>query len=86
MIFLAYCVWWRAASGVLCDKKIPTKLKGKFYKRILRLNNMLYGSKCWVVDEKIEQRMSVVEMRMFREINGVTRERSVRNVYVRGSL
>ena len=28
---------WRSASGVLCDKKISLALKGKFYKRAVRL-------------------------------------------------
>ncbi|XP_071687583.1 uncharacterized protein [Rutidosis leptorrhynchoides] len=39
-------VKWRAATGVLCDKKIPLKLKGKFFKVAIR-PAMLYGSKCW---------------------------------------
>jgi len=36
--------------------------------------SMLYGSECWTVDNKIEHRMSVTEMRMLRWINGVTRD------------
>ena len=27
---------WRQASGVLCDKKVPQKLKGKFYRTAIR--------------------------------------------------
>ena len=27
---------WRRASGVLCDKKVPLKLKGKFYRTAVR--------------------------------------------------
>lgn len=27
---------WRLASGVLCDKKVPPKLKSKFYRVVVR--------------------------------------------------
>jgi len=36
---------------------------------------MLYGSECWVINSKIEFKMSVAEMRMLRWICGVTIER-----------
>ncbi|KAG5611180.1 hypothetical protein H5410_022461 [Solanum commersonii] len=39
---------WRLASRVLCDKKILPKLKGKFYRVVVR-PNMLYRANCWPV-------------------------------------
>lgn len=36
---------WRLASGVLCVKKLPPKLKGKFYRVIVR-PSLLYGVEC----------------------------------------
>ena len=36
---------WRQASGVLCDRRVPQKLKGKFYRTAIR-PAMLYGAEC----------------------------------------
>lgn len=38
------------------------RLKGKFYRNVVR--PAMY--KCWVVDEKIEHKKSIAEMRMLR--------------------
>jgi hypothetical protein len=37
---------WRQASGVLCDSRLPLKLKEKFYRTAIR-PAMLYGAECW---------------------------------------
>jgi len=76
---------WREASGVLCVKRIPMSLKSKFYRKVVR-STMPYGSKFRAVDRRIEQSLSVAEMRMFRWTGGVTREDRIRNKYVRGSV
>ncbi|KAM0972281.1 hypothetical protein ACFX2A_020433 [Malus domestica] len=36
---------WKNASGVLCDHRMPLKLKGKFYRTAIR-PAMLYGTEC----------------------------------------
>jgi hypothetical protein len=36
---------WRQASGILCDKKVPQKLKDKYYRRTMKLA-MLYEVEC----------------------------------------
>ena len=62
---------WRAATGVLCDKKVPLKLKGKFYRVAIR-PAMLYGSECWPMTKAQANRMEVAEMRMLRWTCGKT--------------
>ncbi|KAG5615983.1 hypothetical protein H5410_015807 [Solanum commersonii] len=69
---------WRLASGVLCDKKIPTKLKGKFYRVVVR-PTLLYGAECWPVKNAHVQKMHVAEMRMLRWMCGHTRSDKIRS-------
>jgi hypothetical protein len=43
---------------------------------------MLYGSKCWAVDRRIEHIINIAEKRMLRWISGITRDDRIRNEYV----
>jgi hypothetical protein len=54
---------WRQASVVLCDPRVPLKLKGKFYRTAIR-SAMLYGAKCWPTKRQHVQQLSIAEMRM----------------------
>ncbi|KAM0844118.1 hypothetical protein ACQ4PT_057266 [Festuca glaucescens] len=76
---------WRQASGILCDKKVPQKLKGKFYRTTVRLA-MLYGAECWPTKRQHIQQMSVAEMRMLRWMCGHTRKDRIRNEIIRDRL
>jgi len=78
-------VKWRQASGILCDKKVPQKLKGKFYRTAIR-PAMLYGSECWATKRQHVQKMSVAEMRMLRWSCGHTRRDRIRNDDIRERL
>ena len=73
---------WRGASGVLCDRKVPLKLKGKFYKTAVR-PAMLYGAECWAMTRAHEHKMRVVEMRMLRWMCGHTKMDKIRNESIR---
>ena len=75
-------VKWRQASGVLCDRKVPQKLKGKFYRTAI-MPAMLYGAECWATKRQHIQKMSVAEMRMLRWICGHTRRDRIRNDDIR---
>ncbi|GKE31111.1 hypothetical protein Tco_1450433 [Tanacetum coccineum] len=62
---------WRASTGILYDKNVPLKLKGKFYRVAIR-PAMLYGSECWPLTKVQANRMEVAEMRMLRWTCGKT--------------
>ena len=76
---------WRQASGVLCDPRVPLKLKGKFYRTAIR-PAMLYGAECWSTKRRHVQQLSVAEMRMLRWICGNTRRDRIRNDDIRERL
>ena len=73
---------WRQASGILCDKRVPQKLKGKFYRMAVR-PAMLYGAECWPTKRRHVQQLGVAEMRMLRWMCGHTRKDRVRNDDIR---
>ena len=64
-------------SPLLCDRRMPVKLKGKVYKTVIR-PAMLYGAETWATTKRQEQRIEVTEMRMQRWMCGVTRKGSLR--------
>ncbi|KAG2611405.1 hypothetical protein PVAP13_4KG163305 [Panicum virgatum] len=76
---------WRQASGVLCDRRVPQKLKGKFYRTAIR-PAMLYGAECWSTKRRHVQQLSVAEMQMLRWFCGHTRRDRVRNEAIRERL
>ncbi|KAM3363886.1 hypothetical protein P3S68_018740 [Capsicum galapagoense] len=69
---------WRFASEVLCDRKVSLKLKGKFYKVVVR-PIMLYDAECWPVKHSHIQKVRVAEMRMLYWMCGLTRGDKIRN-------
>jgi hypothetical protein len=76
---------WRQASGILCDKRVQQKLKGKFYRTAIR-PIMLYGAECWPTKRRYIQQLSVTEMCMLRWICEHTRLDRVRNDDIRDRL
>ena len=63
---------WREVTGVICDKKIPAKLRHKIYKTVIKTYY-----ECWTMKKKDEMLMNKTEMRILRWIQGVSlRERA----------
>ncbi len=69
----------------LCDKKVPLKLKGKFYRTAIR-PAMLYCAECWATKIQHTQKMSVAEMRMSRWMCGHTRRDRIKNDNIRDKI
>ena len=73
---------WRKVSGVLCDRKLSAKVKGKMYKSVVR-PAILYGMETVAVTERKMGKKEVEELKMVRWALGVTRKNKIRNEYVR---
>ena len=74
---------WRDLSGVMYDKKVPTKLKSMLYKTVVR-PAMVYVSECWALRKQEEQRLHTTEMKMLRWSQGKTRRDRIKNETIRG--
>ena len=62
---------WRELSGVICDKKLPTKMKLLIYQNVIR-STSLYGSETWPMSVKDEKRMATTAMSMVPWAVGVS--------------
>ena len=75
---------WKRCSGVLCDRRMPVKLKGNVYKTVVR-PALLYGAETWATTRGQEAGLEVNEMRMLRWVCGVTMRDKIRNEHIRGT-
>ena len=73
---------WREVTGVICDRKVPVKLKHEIYTNVIR-PTMTYGAECWTIKNKDEMLMHKTEMRMVRYIQCVSLREHNRNEEIR---
>lgn len=73
---------WRRVSGIVCDKRIPTKLKGKVFKTVIR-PAMMYGLETVALTKRQVGELEVAEMKMLRFSVGVTKLDKIRNEHIR---
>ena len=73
---------WRELTGVLCDRKVPQKLKVLIYKTVIR-PVLLYGAETWPLTDYLAERFSVCEMRMLRYCLGISLEEHKTNESIR---
>lgn len=76
---------WRDLSGVVCDKKMPVRIKGKVYRTMIR-PVMIYGAEAWTLRRKEEELLERTEMRMLRWILGVSLKDKKRNEDIRTAV
>ena len=69
---------WRRVSGVICDRRLPARVKGKVYSSVVRPAKV-YGLETLAVTKKQVKEMEVAEMKMLRFATGVTRKDRIRN-------
>ena len=76
---------WKKVTGIICDRTVPDKIKGRLYKVMVR-PAMLYGMEAVAVTKAQERKMEVAEMKMLRLSIGKTRLDRIRNEEVRRRL
>ena len=75
---------WRRMSGVICDRRVPARGKGKVYRVAVR-PAMLYGLETVALTKRQEAEMEVAELKMLRFSLGVIIMDKIENEYIRGT-
>ena len=76
---------WRSVSGVICDRRLPARVKGKVYSSVVR-PALVYGLETVAVIKKQVEEMEVADMKMLRFAMGVTRKDKIRNEHIRSTV
>ena len=76
---------WKRVSGVICDRGLPTRVKGKVYSSVVR-PAMVYGLETVAVTKKQVEKMKAAGMKMLRFAMGVTRKDKIINEHIRGTV
>ena len=76
---------WRRVSGVICDRRLPARVKGKVYSSVVRPVTV-YGLETVAVIKKQVDEMEVAEMKMLRFAMGVTRKDKIRNEHISSTV
>ena len=76
---------WRKVSEVICDRSLPTRVKGKMYSLVVR-PVMVYGLEMVADTKKQVEEMEVAKIKTLRFAMGVTRKDKIRNDYIRGTV
>ena len=69
---------WRRVSGVICNRRLLARVKGKVYSSVVR-PTMVYGLETAAVTKKQVEEVEVAEMKMLRFTMGVTRKDKIKN-------
>ena len=76
---------WRRVLGVICNRRLPARVKGKGYSSMVR-PAMVYGLETVAVTKKQVEEMQVTEMKMLRFAMGVTKKDKIRNEHIRSTV
>ena len=76
---------WKKVSGVICDRRLPARVKGKVCSAAV-IQAMVYGLETVAVTKKQVKGMEVAEMKMLRFAMRVTRKDKIRNECIRGTV
>ncbi|XP_068245353.1 uncharacterized protein [Palaemon carinicauda] len=74
----------KKVRGVLCDRKIGVKLKGKVHRTVVT-PAMMYGAETWAIKKTEEKTLDVAEMGMLRWICAGTGRVKIWNEVIRGA-
>ncbi|KAI5094295.1 hypothetical protein C0J45_16019 [Silurus meridionalis] len=75
---------WRRVIGVICDRRVPVRVKMKVYRIVVR-PAMLYGLETVALSKRQEVELEVAELKMLRFSLGVTTMDRIRNLFIRGT-